>query len=191
MPLLNGILTFQVGGFYGGDIGNLLSSWEQAGVFSYVLPFLLIFAVVFGILMKIKVLGDNKGLNAVIALVIGLLALQFALVPMFFSEIFPRVGVALSIILVLMVLAGLFLDPDNKAVNYGLLGVGVIIFLAVLIKTSGALGWYSAYWWYANWKSILLGVIVLVVFIVIINSGSGRRAQLPNLQGFWGQPARP
>ena len=185
--MLNHILSFQFGGFYGGDIGNLLAYWEQVGVFSYVLPFLLIFAVVFGIMMKTRVFGDNRALNAVIALVIGLLALQFELVPIFFSEIFPRVGVALSIILVLLVLAGLFLDPNNKAVNYGLLGVGVIIFLAVLIKTAGYLGWYSGYWWYANWQRIIPYVIVFVVLAVVINS-VGPKPQLPDMRGFWAQP---
>lgn len=190
LPMLDKLLAFQFGGFYGGDVGNLLAYWEQIGVFSYVLPFLLIFAVVFGILMKIRVFGDNRGLNAVIALVIGLLALQFELVPIFFSEIFPRVGVALSIILVLLVLAGLFLDPDNKAVNYGLLAVGVIIFLAVLVKTAGFLGWYSGYWWYANWPSILLGIVVIAIFFAIINS-VGPRPRIPDMRGFWAQPAQP
>jgi hypothetical protein len=177
--MINGVLSFQFGGFYGGSVGNLLAYWEQAGVFSYVLPFLLIFAVVFGILMKIKILGDNKALNAVIALVIGLLSLQFELVPIFFSEIFPRVGVALSILLVLIVLLGLFFDPDNKYINYSLLGVGVIIFLTVLIKTSGYLGWYSGYWWYANWQGILGIIAVIVVFAIIVNS-TGPKKDLPD-----------
>ena len=117
LSMLSNIVNFQFGGFYGGSFGDLLLYWEQLGVFSYVLPFLLIFAVVFGILTKIKVFGDHRGLNAVIALVVGLLSLQYNLVPIFFSEIFPRVGIAISIILVLLVLVGLFLDPESKAMN--------------------------------------------------------------------------
>jgi len=183
-------LSFQFGGFYGGEIGNLLAYWEQLGVFSYLLPFLLIFAVVFGIFTKIKVLGENRTLNAVIALVVGLLALQFELVPIFFSEIFPRVGVAIAIILVLLVLTGLFLDPDNKAVNWGLLVAAGIIFFSVLIKTAGYLGWYSAYWWYVNWPSILIGVVVIVIFFAIISSagGSGTGGSHGDYRGFWAGP---
>ena len=160
----------QFGGFYGGTVGNLLAYWEQAGVFSYVLPFLLIFSVVFGILMKIKVLGDNKALNAVIAGVVGLLALQFDLVPIFFSEIFPRVGVALSILLALIILVGLFFDPDQKFINYGLLIIAVIIFVTVVIKTSGYLGWYSGYWWDAHWPSVIGAIILIAIFAAVINS---------------------
>jgi len=177
--MFESLLSFQFGGFYGGTIGNLLAYWEQLGVFSYVLPFLLIFAIVFGILMKIRVFGENRSLNAIIALVIGLLALQFDLVPIFFSEIFPRVGVALSILLTLIVLLGLFFDPNQKYLNYGLLAIGVIIFISVLIKTAGSLGWYSGYWWYANWPSILLGIIILGIFFAVINS-VGERADLPD-----------
>ncbi len=180
--MVGGILL-QFAGFYGGTVGNLLAYWEQAGVFSYVLPFLLIFAVVFGILMKIKVFGDNKGLNAVIALVIGLLALQFDLVPVFFSEIFPRVGVALSILLVLIILLGLFFDKkDNKVINYGLLAVAVIIFITVLVKTTGYLGWYSGYWWSTYWPNILLGALIIGALAAIINSVSGKKVEGPELK---------
>jgi len=178
--MLESLLSFQFGGFYGGTVGNLLSYWEQAGVFSYVLPFLLIFAIVFGILMKIGVFGDNKGLNTVIALVIGLLSLQFELVPIFFSEIFPRVGVALSILLVLIILLGLFFDSrKNQVINYFLLAVVVILFIAVLIKTSGYLGWYSGYWWYAHWPEIIGVIALIVIFGAVIGSVSGKKPKMP------------
>jgi len=181
--MLESLLSFQFGGFYGGTVGNLLAYWEQAGVFSYVLPFLLIFSVVFGILTRIQVFGDNKALNAVVSLVIGLLALQFELVPIFFSEIFPRVGVALSILLVLIILIGLFFDSkNNQIINYGLLGVGVIIFLAVLVKTSGYLGWYSGYWWSAHWPEVI-GVIAFIAVIgAVIGAVGGKKPKFPPLQ---------
>ncbi len=182
------ILSFQFGGFYGGDFGSILASWQQAGVFSYALPFLLIFAVVFGILSKIKVFGDNKGLNAVIALVVGLLALQFAFVPIFFSEIFPRVGVALSVLLTLIILLGLFFDSnDNKVINYGLLIVAVIIFLIVITKTTGYLGWYSGDWWYAN-RSFIIGVgLIIAAVALVINSVNKTPPNVPEIKMHWPQ----
>ena len=85
------------GGYYGGSIGNVLAYWEQAGFFSYVLPFLLIFALVYGILTRTQIFKDNRAVNGILALTVGLLALQFDFVPVFFSEIFPRLGVALAL----------------------------------------------------------------------------------------------
>ena len=187
--MLDMIFTLQFRGFYGGTFGNLLSQMEQAGFFSYVLPFLLIFALVFGILTRTQIFKDNKGINAVIALVVGLLALQFDFVPIFFSEIFPRLGIALSIILALLILAGLFFDPENKIVNYGLLAVGVIVFLVVLIQTAGWVGWTSGFFFYDRWPTILAIIVVIALIAFVIHSVSPKKQfQLPEYKGFWAQP---
>ena len=172
--MLNGVLDFAIGGFYGGGIGNLLSYWEQAGFFTYVLPFLLIFAVVFGISTKTKIFGEqNKGLIAIISIVVGLLALQFDFVPLFFAEIFPRLGIGLSVILALLILIGLFLpaDPNNKYANWMMLIVGVIVFLFVLAKSFGTFYWWnSIYSWYRISPEIITIVVVLAVLGIVIGS---------------------
>lgn len=175
--MIDKIFAFQIGGFYGGSIGSMLAYWESAGFFSYILPFLLIFALVFGILTRVKIF-DNKAINGVIALVIGLLALQFHFVPIFFSEIFPRLGVGLAVILALLILGGLFFDPDSKIVNYGLLGVGVIVFLVVLVQTFGWLGWGNINLLYYNWQGIL-GIIIFLAIIALIVGAGGKKRELP------------
>jgi hypothetical protein len=87
--------------FEGGAIGNMLYQWEQAGFFSYVLPFLLIFALIFGILSRLRIFTrkeegkPNNAINAILAFVVALMSLQFDFVPQFFSEVFPRLGVGL------------------------------------------------------------------------------------------------
>ena len=81
-------------------ITDVLNQWSEAGVFAYLLPFLFIFAVVFGILSKTKVLGDNKGVQATIALAIGLLSLQFDYVSNFFSIFLPYAGIGIAILLI-------------------------------------------------------------------------------------------
>ncbi len=168
--MLNGILTFQFGGFYGGDIGNLLSYWEQAGVFSYVLPFLLIFALVFGIMNQIKLFETNRAINGIIALVVGLLALQFDFVPIFFSEIFPRLGVGLAILLVAMILMGMF-APNKTWVTYTFFGISAIIFIVVLVKTVGWLGWQSSYF-LQSYGGSLIGIAIFLIIIGVIIASS-------------------
>lgn len=168
--MLDKILTLQIGGFYGGGFGDLLARMEETGFFAYILPFLLIFALVFGILTRTKIFKENKAINAIIALVIGLLALQFEFVPLFFSEIFPRLGVGLAVILALLILAGLFFDPKSKFINYGLLVVGLVVFVVVLVQTFGWVGWTSGYFWTTlmyNWATIV-GVLVAVIILAIV-----------------------
>ena len=167
-------LFFQIGGFYGGSIGNVLASWEQAGFFSYVLPFLLIFAVVFGILTKIQLFQNSKGLNAVVAIVVGLLSLQFSFVPIFFSEIFPRLGVGLSVILALFILVGLFLPSTNTTTsNFLMLAAGVVVFLVVIVKTFGYLGYGTnlGYLIQANLPAILIVAVLVIGVGAVIGIG--------------------
>jgi hypothetical protein len=163
------LLLQTLGYFGGGTFGNLLFRLEQLGFFSYLLPFLIIFALVFGILTKIKIFEDNKPVNAIIALSVGLMALQFGFVSNYFAELFPRLGVGLSIILAIMIAAGLFMDPDNKAINYGLLGISVIIIIVILSQTADAsYWWYSGLWWSNNLGSVLaIGIFLAALAIVV------------------------
>ena len=171
--MLNGVIILQSAvSFSSGTLGDFLSKWEQAGFFSYLLPFLLIFALVFGILTRTNLFKDNKVVNGIIALAVALMALQFSFVPAFFSQIFPRLGVALSIILGIMIIVGLFMDPDSKFVNFFLLGIGVITIGAVLIQSAGAVGWSSGTWWQDNWQLIVGAVFLFILVAVIIGSAS-------------------
>jgi len=162
------------GGYYGGNIGNLLAYWEQVGFFSFVLPFLLIFALVYGILTKTKIFKDSKGVNGIIALTVGLLSLQFDFVPVFFSEIFPRVGVGLSVILALFILLGLFLDPDSNVVKYSFLAVGVIIFYIVIVQTAQYVGWGYGFW-LTEWPTVLTIIGFLVALGIVFKGGGGNK----------------
>lgn len=161
------------GGTYGGAFGNVLATWEQLGVFSYVLPFLLIFAVVFGILMQVKLFQENRILNGIIALAVSLLSLQFDFVPLFFSEIFPRLGVGLAVILVVLILWGLFLDPEHKGQKYLLVIAALIVTIIVIYQTFNYLGYgynYSGFL-YAYFPQVIGIVIILALIGVIIGAG--------------------
>ena len=92
---------------YGATIGDILYAWADFGVFAYLLPFLMIFAIVYGILSKTNLLGKNKGVNATIALAVGLLALQSNYVTNFYAMIFPYTGMAIAVLLVALILMGL------------------------------------------------------------------------------------
>ena len=165
------LILASYGYFEGGTFGDLFARWEQAGIFSYILPFLLIFALVNGILTRTQIFKDNKSINTIISLAVGLMALQFDFVPVFFSEIFPRLGVGLAVILGLLILVGLFVDPDDKGIMYGVFGIGVIIFIVILVKSFGAIGWSSSVV-LENWKDFIGYLVFLILFIVAATVGS-------------------
>lgn len=155
------------------SIGFLLSQWEAQGVFDFLLPFLLIFAIVFGILTTTNILGKNKGVHVIIAFVIGLLALRLDFVPRFFAEIFPRLGVGLAVILTLVILIGLFVPQDEM--RYWLWGLGAIAFIIALVVVSQSFENFS--WFsigsasdYVGW--IVGGVLVIGLIIAVAAAGN-------------------
>ena len=161
--MLEGLITMAwTGVTSGGAFGDLLYQWEQMGMFAYILPFLLIFAVVYGILMRTKIF-EAHGVNEIIAVVVGLMALQFQMVSVFFSEIFPRLGVGLSVILVLLILVGMFIPKKGPAV-YVMFTISGVIAIVVIAKSFDWVGWTSnSGWWSQN-----AGGIIGVIFILVV-----------------------
>ena len=187
---MTGVMFLQSLGYGGRGVGDILINLEQLGFFDYLLPFLIIFALVFGILTRMKIFGDdNRAINGVIALSVGLMALQFGFVSAFFSDIFPRLGVGLAIILVALVLMGFFFEPKGKAMNYIMLGVAAIIFIVILAQSAETSNfWYSGFFWSDNLGSIIAVIIFLAALGIIIGgsrapSGDSESLLMRGLRG--------
>lgn len=168
-----GLLFYQVGGFFGYSIGDVLNRWADLGVFAYVLPFLMIFALVYGIITKTKILGDNKGVNATIALAVGLLALQFDYVSGFYASIFPYAGMGLAVLLVGLILMGLIAPEQGAKAQWIWFGLGLIIFLFVLFGALGDTIWLGGMGYSLAGAGPALFAIILVLGILgwIVASG--------------------
>jgi hypothetical protein len=186
--MIKGLMLASIGVAENGAFSEVFAQWEQVGIFSHVLPFLLIFALVFGILTKVKLFKENKAINAIIALVVGLMAIQFSFVSMFFENIFPRVGIALMGILALFIVIGLFTDETNPVVNWILLGISVIVFVIVLVQTGGALGVATGNWWEENWPTVIISAVAIILVIAVV-AGTAKRPKDPSFTPIWAKPA--
>lgn len=151
-------------------IADIMSQWQGAGVFDYVLPFLLIFSVVFGILTSTNIIGKQKGVHIVVAIVVGLLALRLGFVQTFFMELFPRLGVGLAVILALMIMTGLFIEKEEaKYWMWGIAVVAVIVWILVLVGTSQTIGWFGAYSGsVGDYAGLIIGAILLIGVIIAV-----------------------
>ncbi len=188
--MLNGLITFaSVGVADGGAFSEVFAQWEQIGIFSHVLPFLLIFALVFGILTKVKLFKENKAINAIIALVVGLMAIQFGFVSVFFANIFPRVGVALIAILAFFIVIGLFTDETHPTINWILLGISAVVFVIVIVQTGGALGYSWSAWWSESWPTVMIVGIVIALVVAVIASTAAKK-NIP-FNPLWSKPTGP
>lgn len=128
-----------------------LDNW---GLTDVMLPFLLIFVIIFAVLQKTKILGEGKkNLNVVVALVVGLLVIIPHVTGRFppdadpvviMNEALPQVSLVLVAIIFLLILIGVF------GQDYVLLGVampGWITFISlgiIILIFGGAAGWWSS-----------------------------------------------
>lgn len=160
---------------WGSSITDILNQWADMGIFAYVLPFLLIFALVFGILWKSKMLGENKGVIVVIALAVGLMALQFDYVTNFFAKIFPYAGIGISILLVVLIFMGLFADIASKGYRIAFFVIGAVIAFIVVISSLSSYEWIGGWWW-DRYASAIIAFLVVggLIAAVIAASGSGK-----------------
>lgn len=180
--MLNKILSLATYGYYDGSgFGTLMSYWEQIGVFSYIIPFLLIFAIVYGILMQVNLFKGTKGINAVIAVSVGLLSLQFSFVSVFFSEIFPKVGVGLIIILLMLIMTGMFIDTKSRWMMYAVWGVSAIILVYIVAHSFfnilGGWGSYSLFNLGWNWNMIFSVVAIVVILGTVIGASRPKNTE--------------
>jgi len=150
------------------SIADVLTQWQAVGVFDYVLPFLLIFAVIFGILQGTNILGKNKGVHVIVALAIGLLALRLGYVQNFFKEVFPRLGVGLAVIIALAILVGLFVNKEEaKFWGWGFAAVGFIIWLIVTIGSFQQFSWLG-YGFFEDYAGLIIGAVLLIGVIIAV-----------------------
>jgi len=160
-------------------LANALDFFREFGVFDVILPFLLIFAVVFAILQKTKLLGDNKAnLDAIVAFVIGLLVVAATKVVAVINNTLPQIMLLVVVGLSFLLMIGIFADPKRSFFDdlSGGFKIGLMIFMTVAviliflanIKTSGEESWLEYAWNYLMdyWSGAVVGSIVM--FIVVI-----------------------
>jgi hypothetical protein len=160
------------------DFQYLFQQWDALGLYDTLLPFLLIFAVIFGILTATNILGDNRGVSTVIALVLALLALgpgREYIFTDFLRIIAPKFAILMTILLLALIGIGIFLPRDSRA-NGWFIGLAIFAILAVIVvvvQSFDEAGLGSSGFWTDNWPSVLLviGVIVMIVVIVVPKIG--------------------
>jgi len=162
------------------DIGYILSQWEAAGIFEFVFPFLLAFALVFGVLQKINLFGNSsKKLNIVVGFVVGLMAIRFPFVRDIFGDFVARGAVGVLILIMMLILISMFLseDPANgvrKGWYIGFSVVGAVIFIVILVQSFERYGGYSFGGYFGGdligW---IVGAVLLIGIIVAIATAEG------------------
>lgn len=165
------------------DLRTMFASWEGMGIFDIVLPFLLVFTIIFAILERVKILGtDKRNLNVIVALIIGLLVVRNSYVIGLIHRLLPNISLILVAAIMFLLLVGIFLGKQFSGLTGGLLGFIILVSLALVIwsLTSDQLGvsmpdWLSNFFAQADIYSLLavIGFIIILALIIGIGRGGG------------------
>jgi len=158
---------------------------EGFGFFNVVLPFLLIFTLIFAILEKTKILGTEDGkpkknLNAMISFVFALFVVATKEIVTAIRGSLPQVALILVIIFCFLLLAGSFMKSGEFSFeeNPGWKGfLTVTMFIAVILVFLNAVKTESGESWLeivgknitGNWFGSEVWAFILI-FVIIIGS---------------------
>lgn len=136
-----------------------------------ILPFLLIFVLVYAVLQKTKILGEEKKqINAIIALVIGLIVISFNQYVSIIVNLIPVLAVGLVIILIFLLLWGIvFVGGDFTTANWVRWAFGGLAFIAVLVSAMIVTGaWTYLVNYFSGNDQLFLNIVFLVLVGVVI-----------------------
>ena len=155
---------------------------DRYGLTDVLLPFLLIFVIIFAILQKTRILGEGKkNLNVVVALVVGLLVVIPHVTGRFpanadpviiINDALPQVSLVLVAIIFLLIMIGVF-GQEHVFLGVAMPGwIAFFSFIVIVIIFGGAAGWWSGQFGttleqFFGTEGIAV-VIMLLVFGIII-----------------------
>lgn len=147
-----------------------------------ILPFLLVFTLIFAILDRSKILGDGKRqINAIIAAVVALLLIAFAYPTGVITKVTVYAAVAAVVIFVFLLLYG-FIASDNKEglkLSSGVkIAGGIIVLIGLVIAVAWATGLlsyltriFSMDNGSAIWANILLIAVIIGMIAMVLSTG--------------------
>lgn len=155
---------------------------DRWGLTDVMLPFLLIFVVIYAILQKTRILGEEKkNLNVVVAVVVALLVVVPHVTGRFPANVdpvlimnnaLPQVSIVIVAIVFLLIMIGVF-GQEHVFLGVSMPGwIAFISFLTILLIFGGAAGWWSGA--FGNTLEQFFGtdgiaiMIMLLVFGIII-----------------------
>ncbi|MHA1286672.1 MAG: hypothetical protein ACTSPB_04625 [Candidatus Thorarchaeota archaeon] len=112
---------------------DMIVTLTRLEFFDFVLPWLLAFVIVYGILIKAKIFEEQKGVNGVLSIVIAFFLTAFWGVPLgqFFTGLFGTGVIILAGILVFLLFIGL-MGIDVKTITKGKIAWIWILAFAIL-----------------------------------------------------------
>ena len=161
----------------------IIENLRNIGFYNFFLPWILVLSIVYGILVKTEVFGDNKSVNAIVSIAISFIFLGglYAFIPHnFFAIFFSRFAILIVVLLAIAILLGFFGIKMNelggnakfKWIIFAIISA-VLIVMTILHTFSisvgfGGIGRFFSSEGFLNaiYILIMIGVMVLVIWLI-------------------------
>jgi len=169
---------------------GVISFLGKLGVYDVVLPFLLVFTIVFAILEKTKILGTEKigdrdhtkkNLNAIVALAVAFLVIASTKLVGVINEVMANVVLLLVLALSFLLLVGVFFGSKEFTLEQHSLWMKffmVFMFIGIVLIFLNALEWLDSVLdalqnWNAEWVISLVFLAIILLFIWFVTRDPG------------------
>ena len=158
---------------------------EKLGVYDIVLPFLLIFTIVFAILEKTKILGieridgqelTKKNINSIVAFATAFLVIASTQLVSVINEVIANVVLLLILAVSFLMLVGVFFGDQEftlKEFPGWIKFFMVLMLIGIVVIFLNALNWLQYIfalfiYWEAEWAATIIFLIVIIGFIAFV-----------------------
>lgn len=160
-------------------LGSAIDFLVDFGFFDVILPFLLVFTIVFGILEKTRIFGvekiddveyPKKSINSMVAFVIAFFVIATKEIVTALQVSLPKVALILVIVICFLMLVGSFMsDKEFSFENnkFWKVFLTIIMFIAVVLIFVDAFGWLDPIIDYIiNESNVFLVPLILLVTVI-------------------------
>jgi len=173
------------------DFREIIGNLYNIGFYDVILPFILVYVIIFAILEKSKIFSNSDGsdknqvknVNSIIAFVFGLFVVASIQTVKYLQSFIMYAVIVIIFILVVLILLGfifgddyknLFRNADGKVSGWVSWGIGIVVFLVALFLLFKVLGvWNAVFSWFdstsisSNFGTyfilLLIGVVLYIV----------------------------
>ena len=168
--------------------------FDKIGVYDVILPFLLVFTIVFAILEKTKVFGTDevegqkltkKNLNSMAAFVIAFIVIASSKIVAVITKISSHVVVLLLLSVFFLLLVGSFFKEGEATFLEGkwkylfmlIMFIGIVLIFLNAIENDSGESWLSWGWdqvtnnWSSNAVASIILLVVIIAFMVYVVRG--------------------
>lgn len=167
-------------------LGGTLSFLNDLGMYDVVLPFLLVFTIVFAILEKTKILGTEKSpnhtidgeamtvtrknMNAMTSFVIAFFVVASSQLVAVINEVASQTFLLLLLVILFLMLAGVLKKEGEYELERGwrnfFMGIGIVTITLIFLNS---LGWLEEVYDFLvdYWDTDAISAIILLILIII------------------------